>query len=124
MVRNGLPFASLTGAQRDPHRAPATVDIKSERALGQGCRRINFAKLPTPETFRKHAEFGLASTSLVFTSMQDLAQEQLRAFVLRMLEESLWLVDLDDLSIGHEYDPIGHLPGKTHFVGDDQHGDA
>ena len=56
--------------------------------------------------------------------VQDLLQEQLGAFVLRMLEERLGFIDLHNLSVSHEDDAVCHLPRKAHFMGHHQHGDA
>src|SRR5690606_14647885 len=53
--------------------------------------------------------------------LEDLAQEQLGAFFAGVTEELLGLTDLDDLAVGHEHDPVGHRPGKTHLVGDHDH---
>src|SRR5271163_4346441 len=57
-------------------------------------------------------------------SMQDLAQEQLRAFMLRMVKKRRWPVHLDNLAPVHENDAIGNLPRKTHLVRYDDHGHA
>src|ERR1700730_5964584 len=57
-------------------------------------------------------------------SMKDLLQKQPRALVLRIAEEIFRLVDFNDLSVVHEDDAIGDLPGKAHLVGDHQHDDA
>ncbi len=51
-------------------------------------------------------------------------REQLGALVLRMVEELLRRVRLDDLALVHEHDAVGDLPGEAHLVGDDQHGHA
>jgi hypothetical protein len=56
--------------------------------------------------------------------MQDLAEKQLRAFVLRSGEKRRRRVDLDDLTGIHEHDAVGDLAGECHFMGDDQHGHA
>jgi hypothetical protein len=32
LIPNSYPFANFTDVRQDPHRAPATIDIKSERA--------------------------------------------------------------------------------------------
>jgi hypothetical protein len=56
--------------------------------------------------------------------MQDLAEEQLGALVLRIVEELVWLVLLDDLALIHEDHPVGNLPGEAHFVGHAEHGHA
>src|SRR6516165_11166255 len=64
------------------------------------------------------------ATRIAWRSVENLSQEQLRALVLRMLEERLRLVDFDDLPIRHENASVSHLTRKTHFVSDDQHGDA
>src|SRR5215468_11313608 len=58
------------------------------------------------------------------SSMQNLAEEQFRPFVLRMGKKFLRLVRLDDLPGIHEDDAVRNLPGKPHFVGDAQHGHA
>src|SRR4051812_28216735 len=57
-------------------------------------------------------------------SMQNLAQEELRALVARVGEELRRRVHFDDLACIHEDDTIGDLPGKTHFVRDAEHGHA
>jgi ABC-type glycerol-3-phosphate transport system substrate-binding protein len=57
-------------------------------------------------------------------SMQDLAEEQPGAFVLRIVEELGRRILFDDLALVHEDDPIGHLPRKAHLVRDAEHGHA
>src|SRR5258708_3863609 len=56
--------------------------------------------------------------------MQDLAEERLGALVLRVGEERLGLVLLDDLTTIHEDHAVGHGAGEAHFVGDADHGHA
>ena len=46
-------------------------------------------------------------------SVEDLAEERLRPWVLRHLEERDRLVHLEDLAGVHEDDPDRHLTGKT-----------
>ena len=48
--------------------------------------------------------------------VQNLAEEQLGPLVLRMVEELLRRVDLDDLARVHEHDAVGDLAGEAHFV--------
>jgi len=50
-----------------------------------------------------------------------LAEEQLCAFVLRIIEEFIGLVLFDNLTRIHENNPIRNLLGETHFVGDTEH---
>src|SRR4051794_1350780 len=52
---------------------------------------------------------------------EDLAEEGARALMLRRTEEALWIVLLDDFTIGHEDDAVRHLPGETHLVGHANH---
>src|SRR4051794_20536144 len=56
------------------------------------------------------------------TSSQNLAQKQLRARVLRVSEEFVRRVGLDDLTGIHEDHAVGDLLRKPHLVRDDQHG--
>src|SRR5262249_15844734 len=59
------------------------------------------------------------------TSMvQDLAQEQLRALGLGIVEEGMGFVLLDDLAPVHEDDPVRHRARKAHLMGDADHGHA
>src|SRR5262249_2175953 len=51
----------------------------------------------------------LANAATVDGSPQNLAQEQLGALVLRVGEERLGLVHLDDLAGIHEHHPVGDL---------------
>ena len=46
------------------------------------------------------------------------------AFVLRIVEELVRAVLLDDLATVHEDDAVGHLAREAHFVGHAQHGHA
>jgi hypothetical protein len=63
----------------------------------------------------------VAAPSLV---LQYLAQEKLSALVLRILEELLKLITLDDLvRVDKEY-PIGHGFVEANFIGHAQHGHA
>jgi hypothetical protein len=55
------------------------------------------------------------------TNVKDLAQEQLGAFVLRMLEKRQGRVQLDNLASVHEHDSISHLARETHLVCHDDH---
>src|SRR4051812_29347712 len=57
-------------------------------------------------------------------SVQDLAQEQLRALVLRVAEELVGRVHLDDLAVVHEDHAVRDLAREAHLVGDAQHGHA
>src|SRR3546814_2751202 len=56
--------------------------------------------------------------------MQNLAEEQLGARRLRVVEELLRLVLLDDLAAIHEDHPVGDLAGEAHLVSDAKHGHA
>ena len=56
--------------------------------------------------------------------MQNLAQEQFRPLAFGAFEEFPGGILLDDLALIHENYPVSHLPGKSHFVGDAQHGHA
>src|ERR1044071_836706 len=49
--------------------------------------------------------------------MQDLAEEQLGAFGLRVVEEALRIVLLDDLAAVHEDHAVRHRAGEAHFMG-------
>jgi hypothetical protein len=55
---------------------------------------------------------------------QNLAQEQLGPLVLRMVEERLGLIHLDDLAGVHQDHPVCDLTGKCHLVAHHQHGHA
>src|SRR5271155_5242810 len=73
----------------------------------------------------EHDLFGKpASTFPDHALMNYLLKKKPRPLVLRIAEEFLWLVDFHDLSVVHEDDAVGDLPGKTHLVGDNEHGDA
>src|SRR5262245_7774696 len=54
-------------------------------------------------------------------SVQNLAEEKLCALMLRMREELLWDIDLDDLPLVHEHNAICYLARKAHFVAYHQH---
>ena len=41
---------------------------------------------------------------------------------LRVVEELIGFAGFDDLSVVHEDDPVGHLTGKAHLMGDHAHG--
>ena len=56
--------------------------------------------------------------------LQNLAQEKLRPLVLRVVEEFLGLVGLDDLAAIHEYDGIRNRFRKAHLVSHAEHGHA
>jgi len=56
--------------------------------------------------------------------VQDLAEEQLGAFVLRIVKELGRRVLFDDLALVHEDDTVGDLTGKPHFVCRAEHGHA
>ena len=53
--------------------------------------------------------------------LNNLAEEQYRTFMLRIVEESLGGALLDDLAIVHEDYPVGCLAGETHLMGNDDH---
>src|SRR3954452_8184572 len=55
---------------------------------------------------------------------EDLAKDLLGASVLRIAEESVGHTFFDDLPFSHEDDTVGNLAGKTHFMGDANHGHA
>ena len=57
-------------------------------------------------------------------SANDLAQELADPLVLGVGEEMLRRTLLDDLTVGHEDHPVGHLAGEAHLVGDDHHRDV
>src|ERR1700719_2053793 len=50
---------------------------------------------------------------------QDLRQKLLRAVTAGLAEEIRLERVFDDFPLVHENDPMRHLAGKTHFVGDD-----
>ena len=56
--------------------------------------------------------------------LQNLAQETLGPFVVWGSEELFWGGFLHDVSFIEEDDRVSHFPGKTHFMGDYQHGHA
>ena len=58
----------------------------------------------------------------VTKSMQNLAQEQLGAVALRVVEEVVWRGLFDDFTLVHEDHPVCHGAGKAHFVGYAEHG--
>ena len=53
--------------------------------------------------------------------VEDLAEEQLGAIQLRIIEELVRLVLLDDLTEIHENDAVGDRRCKPHFVGHTEH---
>lgn len=57
-------------------------------------------------------------------SADNLAQEFLYPVIGRIHEEMVRSPFVDDLSVFHEDDPVGHLPGKPHFMGHHHHGDV
>ncbi len=63
----------------------------------------------------------LRRRALTRGSMQDLPEEHLRPLVLGVGEEWLRRVDLDDLAVVHEHDPVRDLAGEPHLMGHDQH---
>eukprot|EP01032_Pedospumella_encystans_P002102 gene2102-2462_t len=66
----------------------------------------------------------LFSEAAICASVQDLAQEQLGALVLRIVEEFGRRILFDDLALVHEDDAVGDLAGKAHFMGHAEHGHA
>src|SRR5262245_23155882 len=56
--------------------------------------------------------------------LEDLAQEVLGPVALRVGEELLGGVLLDDGAVGHEQHPVGRRTREAHLVGDDDHGHA
>ena len=52
---------------------------------------------------------------------ENLGEEQLGAFLLRIGEEVFGGAHLDDVSRFHEPEAISDLASKTHFVSDDHH---
>ena len=54
--------------------------------------------------------------------MQYLTQEELRAFMLRILEEFIRRIDFNNLPLIHKDHAIGDLTRKTHFMRDANHG--
>jgi hypothetical protein len=57
-------------------------------------------------------------------ALQDLREELLGTFLLRVREEVFRRARLDDFSVTHEHHPIGHGLGETHLMRDDDHGHA
>src|SRR5690625_3823204 len=64
--------------------------------------------------------FSLMRTDL--SVLEDLAEEVLGTIRLRVGEELVRGVFLDDLAIGHEHDPVRGGPCEAHLVGDHDHG--
>ena len=56
--------------------------------------------------------------------VQDLAKEVLGTVGLGVGEERLRIYVFNNLSVSHEDDAVSHLAGKTHLVGDHDHGHA
>src|SRR5262249_10198132 len=54
----------------------------------------------------------------------DLLQEDLRPFLLRMPKYLVGLPILDDAPAVEEQDPVGKIVGKSHLMGDQQHGNV
>src|SRR5258708_38532463 len=84
------------------------------------CRMTADPMNPAPPVTRSFMAGSSASRSV----MQNLAGEQLGALVLGVGEELLGLVLLDDLAAIHEDHAVSHGAGKTHLVGDTDHGHA
>src|SRR3990167_7304887 len=57
-------------------------------------------------------------------SVQDLAEEQLGALVLRAVEEGFGIGLFDYLALVEEDHPVRHGVGEAHFVGHAEHGHA
>ena len=57
-------------------------------------------------------------------SPDDLAQKLAHPLVFGIGEEVLRCPLLNDLTVCHEHDPVGHLTGKAHLVGNDHHRDV
>ncbi len=53
-----------------------------------------------------------------------LAQEKLGTIMLGIFKKLFWCVSFDNATEIHEHDPVGHTLGKTHFVGNHDHGHA
>ena len=53
--------------------------------------------------------------------VQDLAQEELCAIVLRFVKECFWIIFLNDLTLIHENHSVGDLARETHFMGHHKH---
>src|SRR5690606_12044360 len=119
--------ASATGccaATGNPARADIKISMKAahqRRTAGGAPDSACFTGHScSPPALSQPGEPGQDATG----SVQDLAEEQLRALVPRVGEECLGAVLLDDLPLVHEDHPVRHLPGKAHFVGDADHGHA
>ena len=56
--------------------------------------------------------------------MQDLAQEEFRPLMLRILEEFIRHIGFNNLPLIHKDHAIGDLPRKTHFMRHANHGHA
>src|SRR5690606_27394310 len=80
------------------------------RGSGAAGRRYGFFSVAAPS--------GLRPPLLPGRSVQNLAQEQLGPIVLRVLEERVRLVLLDDFATVHEDDAVGDLAREAHLVGD------
>ncbi len=55
---------------------------------------------------------------------QNLAEEQLGALVLWVIEEGVWLILFDDFSLIHKDHPVGYSLGEPHLMGYAEHGHA
>ena len=56
--------------------------------------------------------------------LNNLAEEQLSSFVLRIIEKFERFILFNDFSLIHEYNPVRYFLGQAHFVGDANHGHA
>ena len=120
------------------HRQAHHVLLRLRRALGHGgaggAGRRARIRLPHPGRHRclekgERAAPALAETKSLCAyagdaSAQNLAEEQLGALVLRMAEEGLGLVHLDDLAGVHQHHAVRDLARKAHLVAHHQHGHA
>ena len=84
---------------------------------------------PTGKRFRlkNHIkrQAGTDGPDLPFLSrLQNLAQKILQTGILRMVEHLVGGAGFQDAAVVHKQNAVGHLAGKTHFVGDDDGGHA
>jgi hypothetical protein len=67
------------------------------------------------------AQLVAAASSNTVTGGDDLFQESLCPFLLRMSEYFVWLAILDDTAAIEEQDAISKIMGKAHLMGHEQH---
>src|SRR5699024_12795811 len=97
--------------------------MKKMRIAGRYCSGLTPAP-PAPANAanlaRRRTRIGPPSTRR--SVRQNLLQKLLGALIARVIEEFVRRRLFDNLAGVHEYHPVGHGLGETHFMGDAKHG--